>query len=43
MCTKTLAGGPLGCVRPQGHGGGHVYHSQSGSWVDDKHGAGSHG
>ena len=38
MCHATLAGGPLGCVRPQGHDGGHVYHSADGSWVGSRHG-----
>ena len=43
MCTATLGGGPLSCVRPEGHSGGHEYHSQSGSWVDDHHNEGGHG
>lgn len=38
MCHATLAGGPLSCVRPQDHVGGHVYHSGHGSWVGDRHG-----
>ena len=43
MCTANLAGGPLNCVRPQGHSGGHEYHSLHGSGVDDNHGEGGHG
>lgn len=43
MCTETLAGGPLTCVRPEGHHGGHEFHSGCGSWVDDQHGDGGHG
>ena len=43
MCTSTLAGGPLHCVRPQGHPGGHEFHSQYASWLDDRHGEGGHG
>jgi hypothetical protein len=43
MCNATLAGGPLSCVRPDHHDGGHAYQSQSGSWVDDGHGEGGHG
>ena len=37
MCTANLAGGPLTCVRPAGHHGGHVYHCHHGSWVADRH------
>ena len=43
MCTATLADGPLTCVRPEGHSGGHVYHSAVGSWVPDRQGQASHG
>jgi hypothetical protein len=43
MCTATLAGGPLSCVRPQGHSDGHAYHSAHGSWLEDRHGHDSHG
>lgn len=43
MCAATLAGGPLSCVRPEGHPGGHEFHSLHGSWVDDKHCEGGHG
>ncbi len=43
MCTATLANGPLTCVRPAGHHGGHEYHSHHGSWVDDGHKEGGHG
>jgi RNA polymerase sigma factor (sigma-70 family) len=42
-CDAFLAGGPLECVRPQGHPGGHAFHSGRGSWVDDRHGEGGHG
>lgn len=37
MCEEHLFGGPLTCVLPQGHDGGHVYHSDHGSWVGDRH------
>lgn len=43
MCTATLAGGPLTCVQPEGHPGGHEYHSQFGSWLNDRHDEGGHG
>jgi hypothetical protein len=43
MCTANLAGGPLSCVRPEGHFGGHEFHSSFGSWVNDHHGEGGHG
>jgi hypothetical protein len=43
MCTATLSGGPLSCVRPEGHSGGHEFHSQHGSWVNDSHGDCGHG
>jgi hypothetical protein len=43
MCEMTLADGPLHCVRPDGHAGGHVFHSLYGTWVDDKHVEGGHG
>jgi hypothetical protein len=37
MCDSHLNDGPLACVRPSGHHGGHVYHSDHGSWVADRH------
>jgi hypothetical protein len=43
MCSATLADGPLSCVRPDGHVGGHEFHSEHGSWIDDGHGEGGHG
>ena len=43
MCSTTLADGPLSCVRPEGHSGGHEFHAESGSWIDDVHGEGGHG
>ena len=43
MCTATLAGGPLTCVRPEGHQHGHEFHSLDGSWVNDHHLEGGHG
>ena len=43
MCGATLAGGPLGCVRPEGHSHGHAYQSGLGSWLDDRHGDSGHG
>ena len=43
MCTATLAGGPLTCVRPDGHLHGHEFHSLHGSWVNDHHVEGGHG
>jgi hypothetical protein len=43
MCTANLAGGPLSCVRPEGHLGGHEYHSLHGSWLNDSHADGGHG
>jgi hypothetical protein len=43
MCDTTLENGPLGCVRTDSHVSGHVYHSQSGSWVQDRHEDGGHG
>jgi hypothetical protein len=43
VCDAILGGGPLQCVRPEGHSGDHEYHSHAGSWVDDKHGDGGHG
>lgn len=43
MCEARLAGGPLNCVRPEGHTGGHEYHSRDGSWVNDNHREGGHG
>jgi hypothetical protein len=43
MCNATLAGGPLGCVRPEGHIDGHEYHATSGSWLEDRHGDATHG
>jgi hypothetical protein len=43
MCTENLAGGPLSCVRPEGHSGGHMYHSLHGSWLNDSHADGGHG
>jgi len=43
MCTATLAGGPLTCVRPDGHAHGHEFHSLHGSWINDHHTEGGHG
>lgn len=43
MCEAKLAGGPLTCVRREGHTGGHEFHSFYGSWVDDHHPEGGHG
>jgi len=43
MCTATLAGGPLTCVRPDGHLHGNEFHVLSGSWVNDHHLEGGHG
>ena len=43
MCTHTLYGGPLTCVRPEGHQGGHEFHSLHGSWLDDSHEDRGHG
>ena len=43
MCTATLAGGPLTCVRPEGHDHGHEFQSLQGSWLNDRHGDGAHG
>ena len=43
MCDRTLEDGPLGCVRTDKHVSGHVYLSQSGSWVPDRHEDGGHG
>jgi hypothetical protein len=43
VCGAILGDGPLQCVRPEGHSGGHEYHSHDGSWVDDKHEEGGHG
>ena len=40
MCESHLNDGPLTCVRPAGHQGGHVYHCDHGSWVPDRHGNG---
>lgn len=37
MCTVTLENGPLTCVRTDAHATGHVYQSQCGSWVRDRH------
>ena len=42
MCTATLSGGPLSCVRPR-PSGGHEFHSLHGSWVNDSHGDCGHG
>ena len=43
MCTVTLENGPLTCVRTDAHVTGHVYQSQSGSWVRDRHEDAGHG
>ena len=43
MCSTTLGDGPLTCVLPEGHSGGHEFHAQDGSWIDDGHGEGGHG
>jgi hypothetical protein len=43
MCAATLFDGPLTCVRPESHDGGHEYHSRDGSWVNDTHSDGGHG
>jgi len=43
MCAVALSQGPLICVRPDGHAGGHEFHTQHGSWVDDTHAEGGHG
>lgn len=43
MCDTHLGRGPLTCVRPRGHTGGHEFHSLHGSWVDDRHAEGGHG
>lgn len=42
-CTHHLFGGPLVCVRTDAHATGHVYASQAGSYVDDRHRDGGHG
>ena len=43
MCATTLENGPLTCVRTDSHVSGHVYQSQNGSWVRDRHEDGGHG
>lgn len=37
MCDQMLETGPLVCVRTDSHHTGHVYYSECGSWVQDRH------
>jgi hypothetical protein len=37
-CIHHLFGGPLVCIRTDAHATGHVYASQAGSYVPDRHG-----
>lgn len=47
MCQHRIAGGELVCTRTDPHDpdapGGHIYQSNSGSDVDDRHPEGGHG
>lgn len=45
MCDHRMLNDPTGltCTRDDCDGRGHVYHSSSGSQVDDKHPDGGHG